>query len=114
MERHDWEPLEAVDELLEADMKSYSGPDSRTGGLEEQLAAAAAAAVAVGSVEKSEEVGAKEVFDEVMEWGPGCTNHDRRVCSDSGYMEAADPRHRKTRLQNPDERLERLEEEKEE
>ena len=61
MERHDWEPLEAVDELLEADMKSYSGPDSRTGGLEEQLAAAAAAAVAVGSVEKSEEVGAKEV-----------------------------------------------------
>ena len=110
MERHDRETLEAVDELLEADRKNPLDPDSKTNGPEGQLAAAAA----VGSMEVSEEVGAKEVFDEAMEWGPGCTNHDRRVCSDSGYMEAADPRHRKTRLQNPDERLERLEEEKEE
>ena len=111
MERHDRETLEAVDELLEADRKNPLDPDSKTNGPEEQLAAAAA----VGSMEVSEEVGAKEMVDEVVEWDPGCTNHDLRVGVDSENMEVADPRHRKTRLQDQDDRLEHLaEEEKEE
>ena len=97
-----------MDELLEADRKNLLDPDLKTNGPEEQLAAAAV----VESVERQEEV--KETVDEAAEWDPDCSNHDQRVCVDSEYKEVGDLHHRRTRLQDRDDQLERLEEEEKE